>query len=309
MKYVYDIETFSNFFCVTFKNVDTKEVTYFEINPFKDNSIEDIYNFIKDNKKWFIGYNNTYYDNQLLNYIYIYYNELNLFDNYAICSRLYKISNEIIKKDLKEYKYNLPFKSLDLMEIGGLHLKSLKLCAVNLNWELIEDLPFKPDYIVKEEDIDIIKKYNLNDVLITEQLYNFLLPEIKLRKEISLLYNVDVMNKSDSHMANVLLEKFYSESTGLKPKDFKLLRTPREILHFKDVIFNNISFKTKELQDFLENLKKFIVIKDKTYFKKSLLYKGLKLSLGMGGIHSEDQPGLFKETNNYYIIDADIGLT
>lgn len=307
MKYVYDIECFNNFFCVTFKDVDTKEVIYYEINPYKENSIEDIYNFIKDNKKWFIGYNNYFYDNQILNYFYLQYNSLQIFDNKTICNKLFDISNKIIKNNLEEYKYNLPFKTIDLMEVGGLNLKSLKLCAVNLNWKLIQDLPFPPEYVVKEQDIEIIKKYNLNDVEITEKLYNFLLPEIKLRKEISQLYSINVMNKSDSHMANVLLEKFYSESTGIRIKDFKQLRTPRDIIHFKDVVFNNIKFQTDELNKFLSELKSFVLIKDKTYFKKTLIFRGLKLNLGMGGIHSDDLPNLFTETSDYSIIDGDIG--
>lgn len=310
MKFVFDIECFLNFFCVTFKEVDTKEIKYFEISQYEDNS-EQLYNFINNKKYWFIGYNNYYYDNQLLNYFYINYNnkeQLSIFDSYIIANKLYEQSTNIIKNGKEDYKYNLPFSTIDLMEVGALNLKSLKLCAVNLNWKVIQDLPFKENHIVKFDEIEIVKKYNLNDVEITEELYNFLLPEIKLRKDVSQLYNVNVMNKSDSHMANVLLEKFYSESTGLHPREFKSLRTPREIIHFKDVVFDNIEFQTEELQKFLTELKSFVLIKDKTYFKKSLLFKSIRLSLGMGGIHSEDQPKLFKEDNDYYIIDADIKL-
>jgi hypothetical protein len=311
MKYCYDIEDFINFFCVTFKNIDTKEIIYFEISEYSEDNLVSIYNFINNKDNWFIGYNNHYYDNQILNYIYTNYNDLYWNTNLEICKKLFELNVRIIKEDFNELKYNLPFNSVDLMKIGGLYQKSLKMSAINLEWPLIQDLPYKWDSIIQQNQIDIIRKYNLNDVEITEKLYNFLLPEIKLRKEITKLYNVNVMEEPDSGMANRLLEKFYSQSTGLKIQDFKNTRTSRTFIPFKKVIFDNIKFETDDLKKFLSDLKEYnIYYKEDVAinpFKKNIIFKNLKLNLGVGGIHSDDQPALFKEDENYYIIDCDIG--
>jgi hypothetical protein len=298
MIYCFDIEVYKNFFCVTFKNVDTGEISYFELSQQRDD-LDKILEFIGDNKKWLIGYNNFEYDNQLLNYIYKY--------KFITVQQLAELSNNIIKNDFREYKYNLPFKSLDLMRVGALFQKSLKMCAVNLNWLLIQDLPYNEESIITVEQVETVKKYNLNDVEITEALYKFLLPEIKLRKEITLEFNVDVMNESDSGVANKLLSKFYSDLTGLEYKQFKDLRTPRDYIHLSEVVFDNIRFQTPELKHFLDKLKSFVLINGKTYFKKSVIFKGLKLVYGVGGIHSDDQPKLFKEDDDNLIIDCDIG--
>ena len=299
MIYVFDIETLPNFFCVTFKEVNTGEVLYFEISRWQDDQM-DLKEFINNKKKWFIGYNNHYYDNQLLNFIHEDYTNYN--------EHLYELSNDIIHNDSRKYKYNLPFNSLDLMRVGNTYQKSLKLLGCNLQHPKLQDLPLPYDHIVLKSERELIKLYNLNDVEITEKLYNVLLPQIKLRKEITQMYGVNVMDESDSGIANKLLEKEYSDLTGLRFDEFKELRTPRDFIHFGDVIFKNIKFQTPELKSFLDKLRSFVLIKDKTYFKKSIIFKGLKMNLGVGGIHSDDKPGLFKSDSEYYLIDCDIKL-
>lgn len=283
MIYCYDCEVYANFFCVTFKDVNTKEIFYFEISrfieegnvSFKDDSVI-LKQFIDDPKKWFIGYNNHYYDNQLLKYIHE--------SPTCYVEDIYYISNDIIKNDIRTYKYNLPFKSIDLMRVGNTYQKSLKLVACNLSHPKIEDLPIPNDSIILSNQVELIKLYNMNDVEITEKLYNVLLPQIKLRKEITQMYNINVMDESDSGIANKLLERIYSALTGLEFNQFKELRTNRDYIHFGDVIFKNISFQTVELKGFLDKLRSFVLIKDKTFFKKSLIFKGIKINLGVGGI-------------------------
>ena len=58
---------------------------------------------------------------------------------------------------------------------------SLKSLAVNINWHKIQDLPYKPDYLVKLENIDEIIHYNGNDTAITKYL-----AKNSLNKEINL---------------------------------------------------------------------------------------------------------------------------
>lgn len=306
MIYVYDIECWSNFFCVTFKEVNTKEILYFEISPWRCD-VNNLVSFIQNNKKWFIGYNNHYYDNQLLNYISKNSWDLILMQNITSFTNtdLYNLSQDIIKNDSREYKYNLPFRSLDLMRVGNTFQKSLKLVGCNLQHPKLQDLPYEWNHVVTEDEVSTIKLYNLNDVEITEKLYNTLLPQIKLRKEISQMYNVNVMDESDSGIANKLLEKEYSKLTGLDFKEFKDLRTKRDYIHFGDVIFKNINFQTPELKSFLDKLRSFVLIKDKTYFKKKVKVNDIIIKLGVGGIHSSDQPGYFKETDDQFIVDAD----
>jgi len=310
MIYVYDIETYLNFFCVTFKDIHTKEIQTYTIYHRYQNNINDLaklYDFINTNKrKWLVGYNSKFFDNQILNYIYLNYDLFSILDEEELCKNINSFALSIINDDSTEYKYRLPFQSVDLMKVGNVDKKSLKLVAVNLNWPVIQDLPFKFDSIIEDKDIDILYKYNLNDVEITEALYHKLIKDLTVRWEVGQEYGLDLMSESDSGMANRLLEKMYSEMSGIPIKDLREMRTNRKIIHYENVIFDDIKFETDVLKDLLKELRSQKYYKDQPYFNKSIIFKGVKYKLGIGGIHSDDRPGIFIETEDTSIVDCDI---
>jgi len=212
MIYIYDIECFINYFCVTFRDVKNKEgTTYIIYHSYQNeqnsnNSLNQLYDFLNLNKrKWLVGYNNKYFDNQILNYIFLNYNLFTILTIEDLTKNIYDFMLSIINENSTEYKYRLPFQSVDLMRIGNIEHKSLKLVAVNLNWPLIQDLPIKIDSTITDEQVDLIYHYNLNDVDITEKLYHKLSKDINVRWEVGELYHLDLMSESDSGMANRIL--------------------------------------------------------------------------------------------------------
>lgn len=303
--YVYDIETFCNFFSVTFKNLKTKEITVFVIHEDR-NDIDELHAFINDAEKWLVGYNSFNFDNQLLNYIYKHHFSLTLKSADEITDSIYQLARIIVESDYKEYKYNLPFRFIDLMKVG-FYRKSLKLLGVSLKWHKLQDLPLDWQARVNKDQVDLILKYNLNDVLITERLFYHLKDNIELRFNISNRYNVDVYTESDSGIANRLLEKFYSETSGLPIYRFRNLRTPRPFIKFDWVVFDDIHFQTPELDTVLEEIKNYTYFKDKNPLKKVITFDGIRYKMGFGGLHSMDEGALFKADNDHYLIDADIG--
>jgi hypothetical protein len=305
MIYVYDIESYSNFFCVTFKCIETKEVTSYVIFD-QQNDLDSLYSFLKSSKyNWFVGYNSYSYDDQILTYLYSIYNSICFSTANEITHLLYNKTKEIIV-DKKSTWFKPIFRSIDLMKVGNIMKKSLKLIAVNLNWHRIQDLPIEPSQSVTKDQVNMILDYNLNDVLITEELYYKLKDKISLRWEITDKYKINVISESDSGMANRLLEKLYSEKTGITIPELKKLRTPRQIIHFENVIFEDIKFETKELQDELTELYNHKWFKNQPFFKKAITFNGTRYQMGVGGLHSEDEPGKFKSDDTQDIIDADV---
>ena len=305
MIYIYDLEVYYNFFSATFKCVETKEVSSYVIFE-ERNDIDALQTFLKNSKtNWFVGYNSYEYDDQILTYLYSIYDSICFCTSDEITSLLYDKSNEIIKKKSTRL-YLIPFRRIDLMKVGNIMRKSLKLIAVNLGWNKIQDLPVDPHNKITENQVNLILEYNLNDVLITEELYYRLKDKISLRWEITDKYKINVVSESDSGMANRLLEKLYSEKTGITIPELKQLRTPRQIIHFENVIFEDIHFETKELKDLLKELYGHKWFKNQPFFKKSLIFNGKAYQMGVGGLHSNDGPGAFYEDENTDIIDCDI---
>jgi len=305
MVYVFDIEVYRNFFSVIFKHVKTGEIRTFAIHGDR-NDLQGLYMFINDAEKWFVGYNSHYYDNQILNYIFKHYQKLSEQTTDQICSKLKDLSDDIILRDSKDYKYRLPFQGIDLMRVGNLDQKPLKLVAVNLKWPKIQDLPIDPDDLIESNQVDLLLKYNLNDVEITETLYNKILPFIKLRWDISKKYGVNVLDESDSGISNRLLERIFSEALNIPVKELRDMQTVRNKIPFKDIIFDGIEFKTAQLRNFLCRLKLETFEYGVSKFSEKIIFGGTAYQLGIGGIHSDDKPGLFEEDDRKKLIDADI---
>ena len=305
MLWIYDIESYSNFFSATFKNVNSKEVKTFVIFEGRSD-IDELHDFINDGTKWMVGYNSYNFDNQILNYIYKNHFELTMATSAVATKNIHELVMAIIDGDYTDLRYKLPFQGLDLMKIG-FYRKSLKLIGVALKWPKLQELPYPMGSLITEDQVDVILKYNLNDVLITERLYYHLEDNIKLRFEIAQRYGVRVYTESDSGIANRLLEKFHSEATGLPISAFRGLRTNRPFIPFNQVVFDEVHFHTNTFDKLLEEVKDHSYYKDVPFFKKTIQFDGVKYKMGVGGLHSMDEGGMFKETDDAYLIDADIG--
>lgn len=305
MIWIYDIETYPNFFSVTFKNIQTEETRVYVIHESR-NDLDELYKFLDErNGKWLVGYNNFHFDNQILKAIHKHHPKYAFSTAEEVCESLNNLAILIIEQDYSELKYQLPFLWIDLMKLGGFQ-KSLKLLGVSLKWHKLQDLPLPMNTYISENQIDLILKYNLNDVLITEQLYYHLEDKIKLRFDVSKTYGVNAYSEPDSGVANRLLEKFYEEVTGLEKHHFKKLRTDRKFIRFDWVVFDEISFKTNTLNKLLEDVKNHVYYKDKPFFSKKVKFDNIDYQLGIGGIHSVDSGAQYEETDKVKIIDADI---
>jgi len=304
MTLAYDLEVFINLFTATFIDVGNNEKYVFEISERK-NDLTELYKFLVKEKHWLVGYNSFYYDSNILAYILNNHSTLVIDNIYNILYNIYNISNILITED-RAKTYTNKFIDIDLMKVGGL-FKSLKLVGVSLKWHKLQDLPIDPHSKVKLEDIDKVLEYNLNDVLITKKLYEKLLPEIKMRYDISKKFNINGYTESRSGLANRLLEKFYNETTGIQVKEFKKLRTPRRYIKYSDIILPNVRFVTEPLKKLLNELNNHIYYKDQPFFSKKVRYKGVSYKLGIGGLHSDDPPEKFIADNKIDIVDADVG--
>lgn len=313
MIYIYDIECFPNYFGVTFKDVKSKYIqnyilyhSYQNENNNRDDT-KGLVSFLDTKKnKWLVGYNNKSFDNQILNYIYSNYELQSIFSIEERTKTIYNFMLSIINEADTEYKYKLPFQSVDLMRVGNTQHKSLKLVAVNINWPVVQDTPIKPEEIVKDEDINEIYKYNLNDVEITERLYHVLKDDINVRWEVGQKYGIDLMSEPDSGMANRLLEKMYSDTSGISIRELREMRTNRNVIHYENVVFPEIKFNTPILKELLKEIRSQVFYKNQPYFNKSVIFNGVKYKLGIGGIHSDDLPGVFINKDNVKIVDCDI---
>ena len=351
--YIYDVECYSNFFCASFieiktklevidnyckadwkKDIDLKQSTLKELNiktfiicncdNYEINQVEELCKFVKDECIILVGYNNRNYDDLMLDYLTI-CKFTNSQSSAYINNALYNLSSNIIGVDgitrwnSEIFKnYTSPYKSSDLiaMLFEKIARKSLKQVAINLKWYRIQDLPIASHEVIKKDKIDEIIDYNINDILITHRLYWKKLEEIDTRIKIGQIYGLDLINSNRSNIADRLMVKFYADETGLKPVQFKQLRTIRRLIKFQEIINPAISFNNDKLVNFLNKLKKTVLVigsKDKhdkegwvNKFEEKLIFDNNVYTFATGGLHTQDRPGVLESTNDIIYRDADV---
>ena len=199
-------------------------------------------------------------------------------------------------KSLKQTSINIKWYELLEFELPpindldkDLYLKLPKY--KNLTIEQINSLVNKWDRFMIEEYRKPMNHYNLNDVFIVCEIIRLFIDEIRLRYNLSRTYEIDVMNSSRSNIANILFKKFYSDFSGLRPEQWTGKKTERTTMSFKRVIFDNVSFKTKYMQDFLERIRKTVVTSvSKDSFQENIVINKLTYTMATGGLHSQDPP-------------------
>jgi hypothetical protein len=314
---IFDCEVFVNLFTATFISPTNAEEKYIFYVGLDKTNYQDLLEFLKE-EHIFITYNGISYDLPILRFIQQYKGS-------NLNADLYKLSQKLVNDDfrsdrtilsLRYPKYGATWESLgfnfdtiDLMKIiaGDKLGISLKQIAINLRFPRIQDLPLAYDAQVGVHQLDLVLSYNMNDCLITKALYEKLEPERILRDELSILYNADLRSASDSKMANIIFETIYASELHISIKDIRDKRTPREKVLLGECILPFVEFESPELQDLLERIKSsFVYSFNEFRYSEKLYFAKCEFSLGIGGLHTNDAPGVFTSDENYLLQDADV---
>lgn len=302
MVYVYDIECYHDLFLVVFiSNHEDDDSTHI-FTIYKDiDERQQLFDFLK-HVKGLIGYNSISYDMQLIEFLYR--------NPTATTQELRNYSNIIVdsdnrRDDVPYYRFRIP--NLDLYKLHHYDNKnrrcSLKWLEYSMDMENIEDLPSDG---VGNNWLEQVTEYCINDVMSTKRLYLLSKKEIQQRKELSMMYNIDCMSWSNSKIGSELLLKLYCKKTGKFPNDVRSLRTYRDEIPLKDVIFDYISFNSMEFNSVLNFFKSKTIKNIKGEIEYSQVYKNFQFDYGAGGIHGSLQNRILNSDSKYVILDADV---
>lgn len=331
--YVYDIEVFPNIFHCTVKNTETEEFLFFEISSRK-NQIKELVDFfwtIKEDQKglWndsyttnkqfntdkiFVGYNNIHYDNAIINYIISYHEKMLNMNYLRICTSIYNLSNTITQSTednidaWKEWKYQVRFETLDLLTMlySDKLRVGLKTMQVTMQYPNVLEFSGKFNECLSENKYDEMIQYNINDVNSTEELLNRCKKDIDLRIAIEDEYGVRCLSKDGVNIGMKILTQKYLEKTGLTWWDIRNLRSPADYINLNEVILPFIKYNSPILQSVLNDMKHQIVSPSRKGYENKFIFSGLKYSVGVGGIHSENKPEIIIPKEDEMLIDIDV---
>lgn len=328
--FVYDIEVFQNIFHCSVLNTETKEVHKFEISSRK-NQLSELILFFKqvnspvswndnyttncsiDSDKIFCGYNNLHYDNPVINYIIEYEHVLTEKPVLVITNSIFNLSREITNsgeniEKWKRWKYQVWFDSFDILTMlySNKLRVGLKEIQVTMQYKNVQEFVCDWSKPLPIEDFDSMIDYNINDIESTSVLLDRCKKDIDLRLAIEDEYGVKVLSKDGVNIGMKILTHKYLEKTGLTWWDIKDLRSPQAYIPLKDVILPFIKYDSPILKSVLDEMKTQVVSPGRKGYEKNFVFGGLRYTVGVGGIHSKNDPEIVIPAEDEMLIDIDV---
>ncbi len=111
----------------------------------------------------------------------------------------------------------------------------------------------------------------------------------------------------DVPMGEELMLQLYCRETGQNPYYLKKSGgTPRSIINLKDCIPKWCNLKTKEFNNFLNQIKNTSIKGEKGEFQFSVIYHQYKFDFGLGGSHGSIKSGVYESDDDWIIVDYDV---
>lgn len=317
---LYDIEVFPNCFHCTVSDSESHKKYKFEISNRK-NQLEELVDFFyfKRTEHIICGYNNHHYDDIVINYIIFFRNTMKRFGYLKICNSLYYLSKAIIESEktenidkIKQYKYAKYFYSFDLMTMlySAKRQKSLKEIEILLGMDNVQEFEAGFDQRLLDSEIDDMIKYNENDVKATETLLNNVKREIALRLEVEKEWGFDALSMNGIRFGEeILLQKSGLKGNKLENAKSKIKRVSK--IELKDIVLPFIKYSHPKLKEVLSDVMNATCYpcksdKKQQNYEKKFVLSNICYSIGEGGIHTINEPRIYKPTAEQYIGHADV---
>lgn len=303
--FLFDVESFENYFLVGFKCYNTGKCVYFESidnEPVQSDWLHWlITNFC------IVGFNSFEYDMPIISMA---------IAGHSV-SALKQATEELILHGLrpddlkKKYHFDIPFcNHIDLIEVAPL-VGSLKVYGARLHCRHLQDLPFDPATVLSREQIAVVRSYNFNDLDNSELLLRELHPHLELRASLSNEFGKDLRSRSDAQLAQEIINGEIARISGKSPKrpgHEKFVGTS-----FKYTSPDYINFMSSDLRFDLSSISNSnIFIDDNGHVKcppeiegKEIIIGANQYRIGMGGLHSKEQRQALI-TGDCRVLDRDV---
>lgn len=317
---IYDIEVFPNTFHCVLLNTDNEELYKFEISERK-NQIQELVQFFTNPKYLLCGYNNKHYDDVIINYIIDYIDVMFRKSVYDITLSLFNLSQTIINLEdgniskIKKWKYANYFESMDLltMMFSSKLRVGLKSMQITMQYQNVQEYSGDFGSFLPKDKIDEMISYNINDVKSTYSLFNYLIKngDIDLRLFIEQEYGFNALSMDSVKFGETLIAKKVCEELHINKRQLEQMRSPMDNIPLKDVILPFIRYKNPKFQEALEDMKKQVVSSknkkpgEKNYENKFVV-SGVRYSIGVGGIHSLNEPRIYVPKEDEYLGHLDV---
>jgi hypothetical protein len=303
-----DIEIYKNVFLAGFRRKSDGKVLIMEESHLSKIDRAHLRTILMQND--FVGFNSMSFDAPLLWY----------FVQGASVADMKKAADRIINGGIKwwdvedaigvQIPYEFKKSHIDLIEPQPNPFASLKILHARLHGKELRDLPYEPDAVLTDEQIDNLRIYlERSDLPATEKLWDAMSEGMDLRRQIGQMIGQNVMSKSDTQMGLAIVKKRAEEVLGRK-----IERSSLKAGHtFRYPIPPYISFETSQLRSILNRIREhdFVVQADGKVELPKFLEEPITLGettyqMGIGGLHSTEANRSVFSQDDSVLCDFDV---
>jgi hypothetical protein len=314
--YAYDIETYKNMFSVVFVHIETGTRWIFEVSARIDQSAQLAW-FLRELEKRgarLFGFNNIHFDWPIVQRLLLAFEEQGTFrseDAYALAQAIFQ-SQERNAFTLWPRQRIITQGDLFLIHHFDNMAKStsLKKLAINMRSKRVQDLPYPPDQLLTDHEMNEVIKYNCRDVAETVDFYKKSIDQINFRDELAEKYPKmgDVLNFNDTKIGKKFFEMKLIEA-GIQCYDE--YRNPEQTIRGSINLGVCISPKIKYRHPEFERVRSWLsqqqIVETKGVFKKLIAtVDGFDCHFGTGGIHGSLKKTAVHEDDEWEIWDWDV---
>lgn len=298
-----DAEVFPGWWCFGFK----ADGSYFIFENHEVTQLQEFIDWLRNSGRPLVTFNGNHYDDPILTAM-------------LRGQDPYQVSRSIIVDNVPSWNFDRDVKSVDIMRVlpGRMGLKKLGVC---LGWKKLQELPIAYDKTPTPEEIEVLKKYNANDLDITEALYNEVYGELELRRKISIDYGFDVRSMGEATLAEQILlhelraSGFYKKKRELNDEAHAIVSESGGVLRVSkpfwwDSLVDESTPITADIGSTVFDARIEVTAKGTM---SSKVFSGMRVqigdrfyAMGVGGLHSVDGPGAWVADDDHRIFDIDV---
>jgi len=301
-----DTECFPNLWSIGFKRISDGKLVIMEKSHRKELDLDRLAAIMATHET--IGYNWLSYDLPMIA----------MALSGASNARLKQANDQIIMGSLKYWQVEealgirIPreWTHIDLIEPQPNAFASLKTLQGRLHGKKMQDLPYSPDQVLTEAQMDDVLAYMGNDLDATHNLWDALKEPMELRAALSDEYRINFRSKSDSQIGEGIIKKRVEQLTGEK---IERVNTPAgTVFPFKAPEY--LRFERPDLAAVLDRLKttEFYVqgngkVELPAWMEKKQVTIGeTTYAMGIGGLHSTESYRAVHSDDDHQLIDFDV---
>lgn len=313
-EFLFDIECYPNYFLIGFMSYQTGGMYFMERTETSDFDISKLQWIV--NNLVLTGFNSNAYDMPMV-WASLYRKN---------CGELHAISSYLIVDEFstpyraaKKFNFRIQHSdSIDLIQVApsAATMPSLKHYGARMHVAKLQELPVEPTKDLTQQEMQSVKLYNANDLIVTGWLRHTLRDPIELRKDMGRTYGQDLRSLSDAQIAEKVIAKEIEVTTNnavFVPKfedsqifqyrnpEYMRFYTPElqrlhnDILTTKFQTLHSGAVVINENGSLVTAKGKWRVKIDKSVYR-----------LGIGGIHSSESKQTRFSDLDYQLLDRDV---